>query len=113
MSYGPIKVYTGTIASGASTLTSISLDKSYSKIYAEVSTMSTGAALLVYGSTDGSTFRPVYERVNTASVQWTDVYIGTACTNGITDLNCNFPYIQFRASAVIDGGASIKLICVD
>lgn len=116
MSYMPSKVFTGNILSGASTVTSIDItDQSFSKVYAQVGTMSTGAALSLYGSVDNSDFRPIYERVNTATVQWQAVVVATAVTGGIVSLNdvTGIRYVQFRASAVVSGGCTIKLICID
>lgn len=116
MSYMPSKVFTGTIASGASTVTSIDISgQSYSRVFAQIGTMSTNAALSVYGSIDNSDFRPIYERVNTASVQWQAIVVATATTGGIVSLNdvAGVRYVQFRASAVVSGGCTIKLICLD
>lgn len=114
MSYGPIKVFSGAIASGASS-TQIFLDKAYSKVFAEIGSMSTAAALDLWGSSDGSTYRPSYERVNTASVQYQAVSISTSvgANGGIAPIEAIYPYLQFRASAVVSGGVAIKLICVD
>lgn len=115
MSFGPTKVFTGSILSGASTLTSINLDKSYTKIYAEVSSMSTAAAIDVFGSTDGTTFRPIFERVNTATVQFATMVVATSvgANGGLCPMDIIYPYVQFRASAVVSGGVTIKLICLD
>lgn len=116
MSYGPSQVFTGTIASGASTVTSIDLGtKGYSRVFAEVGTMSTNAALTVFGSSDGTNFKPVFERVNTAPVQYQTLTVATGTIGGIADLTgiAGIRYAQFQASAVISGGCTIKLICVD
>ena len=115
MSSGPRLIFTGSIASGASTLTSIHLDKSYSRIYAEIGTMSTAAAITVFGSTDGTTFKQAFERVNTAPVQYQTLTVasGVGANGGTVPLDANYPYVQFQASAVVSGGVSIKLICVD
>jgi len=113
MSFGPIKVFTVSIASGASTPSTISMDRGYSRVYAEVSSMSTAAALAVYGSTDGTSFRPVFERVNTAPVQYQALVIATNAANGVAPIDCVFPFVQFRASATVTDGVTIKLICVD
>ena len=115
MSFGPVKVFTGTIASGASTVTSIALDKAYTYVYAEISTMSTAAAFDVYASTDNATFRPVFERVNTSSVQYQTLSVasGVGANGGRAPLDIQGPYVQFRASAVVSGGVTIKLICTD
>lgn len=114
MSYGPIKVFTGTVASGASS-TQIALDKAYSKIFAEISTMSTTAAWDVFGSSDGTTYRPVLERINTAPVQYQTLTVasGIGTNGGIVPIEPICPYLQFRASAVVSGGVTIKLHCID
>lgn len=115
MSYGPIKVITGTIASGASTLTSIQLGKSYSKVFAEISTMSTAAAFDLYGSCDGTKFYPLFERTNTAPVQYQTLTVasGVGANGGQAPIYPGAPYLQFRASAVVSGGVTVNLICWD
>lgn len=116
MSYGPVKVFSGSIASGASTLTSVELGgKAWSRVYVDVGTMSTAAALDVFQSTDGATFVPVFERVATAPVQYQTLTVasGVATSGGRVPLDVQGPYVQFRASAVISGGCAIKVICVD
>jgi hypothetical protein len=116
MSYGPIQVFTGLIASGASTSSSFDLGgKAYSRVFVEVSSMSTAAAMDVWGSSDGTTFRPVFERVNTAPVQYQThiVASGVGANGGIAPLDVCYQYVQFRASAVVSGGVTLKLHCSD
>ena len=119
MSYGPMKVFSHSglsIASGASTSSNFYLDKGYSYVYAEVSSMSTAAALDVWGSLDGTTFRPVLQQVNTATVQCQAMAVASAvgANGGFGPVGQVItPYIQFRASAVVSGGVTIKLICTD
>jgi hypothetical protein len=115
MSYGPVKVFSGSIASGASTLTSIDVSKSWSRVYVELPTMSTAAELAVYGSSDGTTFRPVFERVATSSVQYQALVVasGVGANGGVAELAAPLQYLQFRASAVVSGGVALKLVCID
>lgn len=115
MSYGPIQVFAGSIASGASTLTQIALTKAYSKVFVELPTMSTATAFDVYGSTDGTTFRQVFERVNTAPVQYQSLTIsaGVGTNGGCAPLEVAYPYVQLRATAVVSGGVAVKFICWD
>ncbi len=114
MSYGPIKVFSGSIASGASS-TQIALDKSYTQVFIELPTMSTAAVFDVYGSSNGTVYLPVFERVNTAPVQYQTLTVsaGVGTNGGIAPLNTIYPNLQFRASAVVSGGVAIKLICID
>lgn len=115
MAYGPMKVFSGAIASGAATGAVVTLDKSYSKVFVQVPSMSTAATLSVWGSTDGTVFNPVLERVNTAPVQFqaTDVTTGVVTGGVILPMDIGFPYVQFRTGAVVSGGVAIKVICSD
>lgn len=115
MSYLPVKVFSGSIASGASTLTSLDVSQSWRKIFVVVPTMSTAAEISVYGSSDNSTFYPVFERINTAPVQYQNLLIttGVASSGGIADLVSPLRYLQFRTSAVVSGGVAMQAICID
>lgn len=114
MSYGPVQTFAGTIASGASS-TEVDVAKSWSKVLVDISSMSTAAAFSIYGSADGSTYRPVFERVATSTVQYQALTVasGVGANGGITELPFAFRYLQFRASAVVSGGVAIKAICID
>lgn len=114
MSYGPIKVFSGQVASGASTV-SFALDKAYTTVYAEVGTMSTAAAFSVYGSTNGTSWYALNERVNTSSVQYQAITIasGSVANGGVVPIPEGLPHYQFRATAVVSGGVVFKLICSD
>ncbi len=118
MSAGPIKVFTGTVASGASTVT-FNLGenpRSFSQVYVELSSMSTAAEFAVWGApTSTDTYRPVFERVNTAPVQYQTLVVnsGVGANGGCAPLAIAYPNIQLRASAVVSGGVTVKLICWD
>lgn len=113
-----VSLYSGTIASGASTCTSIDVMKSWSRIYAEISSMSTNAALTVLASSDNITFRPVYEKAVSSGLLGSvldllTMVVASSGANGFSPIVSGFRYYQFRASAVISGGARINLICND
>lgn len=113
MSGRPICVFTATMASGGSTITSIDVTRSWSTIYADIQTMSTAAEIGVYGSYDGTTFKQVFERVNTAPVQYQGVVIATSVTGQLAPIPQAGRYLQFRASAVVSGGCIVRIICQD
>ncbi len=123
-----VTIYSGSIASGAATSTVYDVEKSWTRIYAEVSTMSTNAELQVYASSDGSIWRPCYDRNNAASALSTGLLtinltvvanlltshvITTAAMNAFNPIQAGYRYYQLKASAVISGGAKINLICND
>ena len=109
-----IQVFTGAIASGASTV-SFALDKSWATIYAEVGTMSTGAAIAVYGGANSTTFYQLNERTNTATVQHQALFLYSAAVanGGLVPVPAGILNYQFRASAVVSGGVVFKLVCSD
>lgn len=112
MGYGYVKSFVGSIASGASTV-SFDMGKSWSKVFVEVATMSTAAELAVYGASDGATYRPVMERVNTAPVQYQALTIATTATNAFSPIVPGARFVQLRASATVTGGCLINLVCFD
>lgn len=77
--------------------------------------MSTQVAIDVYGSADGSTYRPVFERVNTAPVQYQTMTVvsSVGANGGLAPLEFGYPYMQLRASAVVSGGVSITVLATD
>lgn len=115
MSFGPVLYFSGSISSGASTLTSLDLSKSWSRVYLQLPTFSTAAELSVYGSYDNSTFVPIFERINTAPVQYQALVVttGVASSGGIAQFVAPMQYLQLRASAVVSGGVAVQAICVD
>ncbi len=112
---GPLQVWTCGIASGASTSSALDLGtKAYSLMAVNAVTMSTGAAVTVYGSVDATTYYAVQERVNTATVQYQSVVIATT-TSGGWAINAAppFRYVRFITSAVVSGGVSFTVVCSD
>lgn len=107
-----IRVFSGTIASGASSCEIDTGGEAFDKVYVQLSTMSTAAAFDVYGAVDGSTYRPTFERVNTAPVQYQTLTVasGVGANGGQAPLDIATRYVQFRASAVVSGGVAVKLI---
>lgn len=110
---GPKQVFRVGIASGASTSSALDLgDKAHKDYSITYVTMSTGAAVTVWGSDDGTTFRQVFERVNTAPVQHQAVTIGTAASGSWCQVPAfPFRYMQLTTSAVVSGGVSFLVAC--
>lgn len=115
MSYGPKQVFTCGIASGASTSSSIDLGmKSYTKMGLNAVTMSTGAAITVYGSVDDATYYTVQERVNTATVQYATLTVATTTSGGWAQFDAPpYRYVKFTTSAVVSGGVSFTVVASD
>lgn len=110
MSFGPSQKFECGIASGASTSSFIDLgDRPFRKLSVFAVTMSTNAMVTVYGG-DGTTFRVVHERVNTAPVQYQALTIATSTSGGWATLDAPpFRYVRFHTSDVVSGGASFTV----
>lgn len=115
MPHGPKQVFSTTIASGASTSTHIDMgNKSFRQMSVYYGTMSTGAALTVYGSTDAASFYPVHERVNTAPVQYQALTVATSTSGAWAVFQAPpFRYVKFVASAVVSGGVVLSVVADD
>jgi hypothetical protein len=112
MSFGPVVVYSTSIVSGTSTAY-FNLDKAWGKKQAFIGSLSTNAELTIYGSPDGSTWKVVFERVNTAPVQYQTLTVASSANNKMVPIDVGAQYIAFAASATVTDGASIKMICSD
>lgn len=116
MSYGPIQYFYTGIASGASTSSYVDFGgKSFSRYAINVVTMSTGAAVTIYGAASAAgTYYPIAERVNTAPVQHQALTIATT-TSGqwVMFDNLPFQYVKFITSAVVSGGVSFSIQAAD
>ena len=105
---GPKQVFSCGTASGASTSSALDLGtRGFTSVFFNAVTMSTGAAITVLGSQDGTTFYPVNERVNTAPVQYQTLTVATTTSGTWVQLpNVSLRYLQFTTSAVVSGGVS-------
>lgn len=116
MSYGPCQVFYVGTASGASTSSYLDLaGKSYTRFAVNAVTMSTGAAITVYGSpTATGTYYPINDRVNTATAQYATIIISTSTSGSWAMLPAMpFQYLQFITSAVVSGGVSYTVLAYD
>ena len=117
MGHGALSVFKGAIVSGASTV-SFDLARSWSKVYADVGTMSTATAITIWGAaTAAGTYRQIFHpEVNSATVINNPYVISNIVgTNGgtIPIPADGIRYLQLRATAVVSGGVSMNIICSD
>lgn len=112
MSYGPNQTASLIIASGASTSSYTDFGGrscTYMAVY-----HTAGFALNVYGSTDGTSFYPVHERVNTAPVQYQALTVTTSTSGSWAHfLAPAVRYVQFAATATVANGTTIKVSVAD
>lgn len=112
MSYGPIQQASLVIASGASA-------SSYYDFGGKAGTYITvyqtaGSSLDLYGSNDASTFGQVFERVNTAPVQYQSMIVGSNTSGGWAQMVCPaVRYVKFVATATVANGTTVKVCFAD
>ena len=113
------QVFSFTIASAASTSDAVDLGAhAWRVVSVQVGTMSTAAAIGVQNSVDGGTtyFNVFHPTIASSTVGTPQVYIasGVGTNGGI----CQVPAaglnrIRFVASAAVNNGLSIKVVCSD
>jgi len=113
-SNSPMRVFNVAAASGASSSSSIDFgDTSYRTVAVQYVTMSTGAAVTVYGcDTLGGTYTQIQEQINSTTVQYRALTIATTVSGGNWAVFQAPPlrYLQFITSAVVSGGVSYTVV---
>src|SRR5512141_1690160 len=116
MSAGPFSVFSGQIASGASTV-SFDLGRGWKFVSLDISTMSTAMAVNVYAApTAAGTYRQVYNPpINSATVITNpfviSAVVGTAGGVVQVPVMTGLRYVQVRTTGVVSGGVSISVYC--
>ncbi len=116
--YPPVGNALGTIAIASAASTSSALDlggAGWSRLAVGYVTFSTGAALAVQGSADGSTYKNVHTLLASSAAQYQPLAVATSVsgTGYAVFATPPFRYIRFLASAVIDDGGSITVYGAD
>jgi len=110
MSYGPIQVFTATMAA-ASTDVTFELPNAYSRAYFVLPSLTTNAELAVQASTDGTTFK-VVRHASSVAAPTPKVYASSVLNSIVPAEDCIFPYIKLVASQAPSFAAGFKMICV-
>jgi hypothetical protein len=118
MSFGPLRVFTDTVASGASTSAGVNLVKAWAKVGIQVPTMSTAASFSIQNSADGGVtfYNAMKPQANTATSGFFPISVasgaGTAGAYVILD-GVGLSYPRVVLTGVVDGGATFKYVCLD
>lgn len=85
----------------------------YSKVMLEIPTMSTAAAIRVYGSGDGSTYRYLHESDPTTAVVGVSTMVFASSTNGyIAEMQSWAPYMKLQVTGTVCASADFKVFAV-
>lgn len=114
MSFGPIKVFSQTVATGCTgnTITAVDLGGAFQRVFLEIPTMSTGTTVYVKGSADNTTFRRVQHELTTASTCY-DFAINTINTNCFVRVPVFTNYVKVELkTAVSNESMTFKWHCI-
>ena len=85
-------------------------EQGYSQVYVDMPSFSTNAAVRVYGSGDGSTYRYMHMAVpNTATVGTTTMVIASGANNRWIPLPAWAPYMKFQVTGTVCAAADIRV----
>lgn len=114
MGYELPTVYDVSIASFATSSSSIDIQRGWKFMYLKIPTMTSNVEMYVNGSDDGTTFRPIFHPMqNAVSPTGNRFMINSAVSNGMVPIPNGFRYFKVETSAVISFTAAFKIICSD
>lgn len=114
MGYGPIKVFSVTMTSGATLTSELNLAQWWGTIFLSVPSMTSNSQIHIQGASDSAgTYRRVaHPVVNSSTIAApNDFTISSAATNRMILVPTGFQYLKIETTATVDSGQTFKLIC--
>lgn len=112
MSYGIVKVYQTSIASGGSSAQFDLGSRGWRKVFLDVGSMSTSSGINVLGGISASgDFRQAFIKAATNVVSYLTLHI--SLNSGMTELEFFTQHMKFVTTSVVSGGVSMSVICSD
>ena len=113
MSYGIVKVYQTSIASGGSSAQFDLGDRGWKKVFLDVGSMSTASGFNVLGCPTGSgDFRQMWMQPATNVVSYVTYHV-SGISSGMVQLPFHVQHMKFVSTSVVSGGVSMSVICSD
>ena len=117
MSYGVVKVFTGTMTTGATLTSHYDLsERAWTIIYLDIPSMASGSDFYIQGAaTDSSTFRRIHHPViNAATFDSNTFVVGSSVANRLVLIPTGLRFIKVEQSTAMTDTASVfNLICSD
>lgn len=113
MSYGPISVFTVTMASAGTLSSEISLGRAWKLAYLDP----TGAnsEVRIQGTTEaGGTYRQIYHpSINSSTVGANIFKIPSSVSGGLIPIPTGLKFLKVETTAAVTNGQAFKIICSD
>ena len=117
MSYGVVRGYIGTMATGATLTSSFNLsERSWTIVYIDIPSMASGTDIYIQGAaSSGGPFRRIHHPVlNAATFESNTFVIGSSCTNRLVLIPTGLRFLKIEQSTAMTDTASVfNLICSD
>lgn len=102
MSYGPRAVYTVNLASNTTLTAALNLGRAWQNVYLEIPTMTSGCDIYLQAAASATgTFRRVYMKVNSSSVQANAWGIASSVTQCLVDVPAGFQHIKVEITTAM------------
>ena len=109
-----IKSLTVSIDSNSTLSEAIQLgENGYDRVFVEVPTMSTAAALRVYGSGDGTSYKYIHgSDLHSSTVGGTTMIVQSAPNGAIVNLPTWMPYMKLQVTGTVCASCDFKIFAV-
>lgn len=113
MSYGPVKVFTVTMASAGTLSSEADLKQSWQTVYLEIPSMTSNSQIhLQAARTSGGTYRRVVlPLLTTASIQTLTFSVQSTSTSRMVLIPPGLQYLKVETTATCDSGETFRFIC--
>lgn len=114
MSYGPLSIFTLSMASGSTTTSGADLARSWKNTFLEIPSLVTNTEIYVLGGSSDSNYRRVFHpQSNSVIATSVQFLISSATTNALVLIPNGIRFIKIVTSSAISDGCIFKIICSD
>lgn len=114
MSFGPVKVFTCSVASAATLSGEVDLGKDWRSVYLEIASMTSNSQHHIQAAaSSGGTYRRVkVANVSTGTVQTLDFAVASTATSTFIKIPVDgLQYVKVELTATADSGQSYRIVC--
>lgn len=112
MSFGPVKVFTVTMASAGTLSSEADLGHACQYAYLEIISMTSNSQHHIQAAAStGGTYRRVKLQPVSATVQTVDWAVASAASTAFVPLPPGLQYVKVETTATVDNGCNYRIVC--